>query len=534
MPVAALADGYKVGSSAASKVILGDLQLWPQYLVDDTFTRADSASSLGTATSGQAWTASVGTWGIASNKAYLVSATSNAVALIESGQSDNFMISCDITSTPTDDRFEASLIFRAADSSNFLAVNLIDNGGVTAVRLIKRSAGTFTTLKQLNTTLLTPNTLHHLAVAVQDGAITAAINGICVLGFTLSAGDQTTYESNTKVGIRSTRGGGQDDGGTRFDNFRCRLLATIAPVSADYSGTIVFYPTNPAPAEFASVTGFREQDDILYDPHDPNLATHPERLYKFYYSSSFLPADMAVVFSADGITWSAPVDVVGSGLREDPSVVQKLSSRGEVYRDADGKMWMYSEGETNDEVNVGWSLDGITWSGITAAIQTTAAAWDQDLVGSPTARHTGTHFVVTYEGVTGLIGGVESVGLAYGTSATALTKVALPVWDASGSDPGVSNSVIADSWFLNDAGDKIIFLCHESSDSGGFKMWRGSTTNLNPLTWAEGDIRSIAREVCAWTRNDYTLDNSYPGAKRIVTAPTTDTGAVRLFLLPVT
>lgn len=38
--------------------------------VTDDFNRADSAVSLGTSTSGHAWTADLGTWGISSNTAY--------------------------------------------------------------------------------------------------------------------------------------------------------------------------------------------------------------------------------------------------------------------------------------------------------------------------------------------------------------------------------------------------------------------------------------------------------------------------------
>ncbi len=47
----------------------------------DTFNRADNASSLGNADSGQAWTANTGTWGISSNTAYS-STVGVAVALL--------------------------------------------------------------------------------------------------------------------------------------------------------------------------------------------------------------------------------------------------------------------------------------------------------------------------------------------------------------------------------------------------------------------------------------------------------------------
>jgi hypothetical protein len=45
--------------------------VFTSVVVNDTFDRANSAVSLGTADTGQAWTAHVGTWGISSNQGYL-------------------------------------------------------------------------------------------------------------------------------------------------------------------------------------------------------------------------------------------------------------------------------------------------------------------------------------------------------------------------------------------------------------------------------------------------------------------------------
>jgi hypothetical protein len=55
--------GVNRGASAGSPA-------GPVELVSDTFNRANSAGSLGTADSGQAWTADRGTWGINGNQAY--------------------------------------------------------------------------------------------------------------------------------------------------------------------------------------------------------------------------------------------------------------------------------------------------------------------------------------------------------------------------------------------------------------------------------------------------------------------------------
>jgi hypothetical protein len=54
-------------------------------LVFDSFNRADSASTLGNADTGQAWSAVVGTWGITSNRAYPVTASGTGTAAINTG-----------------------------------------------------------------------------------------------------------------------------------------------------------------------------------------------------------------------------------------------------------------------------------------------------------------------------------------------------------------------------------------------------------------------------------------------------------------
>lgn len=53
-------------------------------LVSDTFTRADSTTTMGVTDTGQAWNVSGGTWGISGNQAY--SATNGGQALVDAGQ----------------------------------------------------------------------------------------------------------------------------------------------------------------------------------------------------------------------------------------------------------------------------------------------------------------------------------------------------------------------------------------------------------------------------------------------------------------
>lgn len=60
------------------------------WVLGDRFRRADSASSVGSLDTGQAWTVTSGTWGISSNAAYLTAAT-NGKLRVDPGISDLYM-----------------------------------------------------------------------------------------------------------------------------------------------------------------------------------------------------------------------------------------------------------------------------------------------------------------------------------------------------------------------------------------------------------------------------------------------------------
>ena len=74
---------------------------WKQFIasgITDLFTRANAASSLGTATSGQAWTNLRGVWNIVSNKAQSSSGGSNyPMATIDLGTTQNANATANIT-----------------------------------------------------------------------------------------------------------------------------------------------------------------------------------------------------------------------------------------------------------------------------------------------------------------------------------------------------------------------------------------------------------------------------------------------------
>lgn len=84
------------------------------FVLGDLFNRADSASSLGTAPTGQSYTVSAGTFGISSNRAYGVTAGNNRM-MVALGALDGYAAQV-IFETLGD---QCWFIFRGVDSSNY-------------------------------------------------------------------------------------------------------------------------------------------------------------------------------------------------------------------------------------------------------------------------------------------------------------------------------------------------------------------------------------------------------------------------------
>ena len=102
-------------------------------LASDNFNRADSTTTLGTSSGGQAWTARSGTWGIKSNGGYVVAGT-DVVATVDVGRSQDFTANISMNSAPK----WPGLVVRCADTSNYYWVELVDTN---KVQLIRRMAG---------------------------------------------------------------------------------------------------------------------------------------------------------------------------------------------------------------------------------------------------------------------------------------------------------------------------------------------------------------------------------------------------------
>lgn len=101
----------------------------------DTFTRTDSAVSLGTSSSGHLWTVT-GTWGIQTNRAY---SPSSGFATIDSGVTDHSVTATIVTRDATG----SGVVARYVDANNFyIAFNTTD--GLTT--LYRRNNGAYNQL----------------------------------------------------------------------------------------------------------------------------------------------------------------------------------------------------------------------------------------------------------------------------------------------------------------------------------------------------------------------------------------------------
>jgi Big-like domain-containing protein len=171
------------GQSAAAPIHIA-----PDYVVRDSFERTDSATSLGYADTGQAWSTLNGTWGIDDGKAYLVASGGGVLnaAVVDAGIAD-----CAIESTIiwTTDSLFWPVAFRCTDASNgFRVVN--DNATLAIYRV---QAGALTSIAFVVVAISSGD---RIGIELSGNNITAKVNGVTVV--TASDSFQATA---TKHGI---------------------------------------------------------------------------------------------------------------------------------------------------------------------------------------------------------------------------------------------------------------------------------------------------------------------------------------------
>lgn len=263
-----------------------------------------------------------------------------------------------------------------------------------------------------------------------------------------------------------------------------------------------------------------EHDGIVHDPNDPNLGTNPEREYKIYFRAQNTNGNnrVFVAFSEDGETFgNITRAILGSSDPEsdDPSVVQTMSPRGQVYRDGEGKMYLLVERGASTPIDGYESTDGINWTALTNPLleKGGVGTWEEFQAASPLGRHDGTNFIVGYEGSNNA--GDDQFGIAIGTDLNNLTKsVHNPLFGGGDHSEITTDSVVVDWMGLNDTEDEIILMFHES---GGTKMARIHTTNTDPTTWDGNSLVEFGDgPLQVGTASEIHIDNATGDLSRIL------------------
>lgn len=175
----------------------------------DSFDRADSLTSLGSADTGQVWTAHAGTWGISGSTAYIASSVSDAAATVDTGTPDG-LISLDLTTgTSIVNGIYCGIDFRTTDATNRLFARLRETGHV---ELYKQVAGTYTSLGSA-VVAVAVNTTYRLAVRLVGSSIKVLVDGVELLSVT-----ETFNNTVTHHGLTGHSAG--DSLAVRWDNFR--------------------------------------------------------------------------------------------------------------------------------------------------------------------------------------------------------------------------------------------------------------------------------------------------------------------------
>ena len=175
-------------------------------VVADTFTRADSAVSLGSTETGSAgvlaWTSHTATavWGISTNRAYCPTSTaSGANATVNAAVAD-----CSVSLTlAVFENGQGNLLFRYVDESNFLFVAPVTAG----FDLYRVSGGAFTVI---GTNATAPASGDVVKATFSGSAITIYVNDVSRITATESA-----HSTATRHGMRA----GAAPTTMRVDNF---------------------------------------------------------------------------------------------------------------------------------------------------------------------------------------------------------------------------------------------------------------------------------------------------------------------------
>jgi hypothetical protein len=190
--------GPSIPSGGQDGTGAGAGQTGPTVQYSDSFTRADSVTTLGSTDGGAqpatAWsilTAASGVWGITSNRAKAQSG-GLAIANLETSHADLTLEGTLGALNPTSANRICSIAFRVQDLTNFWQAGT-NNNGTAAYCLVKKVGGTNTTVA---TTTTTPVVGDVVKVVLSGSTITLFVNGAQVAQVT-----DTALQTATKHGM---------------------------------------------------------------------------------------------------------------------------------------------------------------------------------------------------------------------------------------------------------------------------------------------------------------------------------------------
>lgn len=390
--------GYKNATYYFSTVGVANSTL--TTLLSDTFTRADSASSISSLeTPATAWTVQSGTWGIRSNQGYCVT-TATGSQLYHQITIDAGVGKTDGTLSVDMKRGSGNtsmmLITRWQDANNFIAVEISGSGATShSFTLYKRVAGTFTIIGAANTSVtLSVGATMNMKIVTSGNSITTYRDGILIHNATDAAFNTSTVQGL----LRST--GPADAGTSNFDNF---LMATTS-FTAPPGGSGDALTTNPL-SQFAATTSSQLSGVISDETGTGALvfATSPTFAGKPILAATttggasiIIPHGTAPTSPADGDMWTT---TAGLFIRINNVTVGPLGSAGSptAFTSLLDVPASYS-GQSLKTVRVN--------SGETALEFTTAGSGD--LVGPASAVDSSP---VVFDGATGKL--VKNIGSAW-------------------------------------------------------------------------------------------------------------------------
>lgn len=183
---------------------VADVRSGSGIIVSDTFTRADSAASLGTSDSGHAWTAHRGTWGIQTNRGYLATSSgSNDCASVNASVA-NATVSCVVVAIGAGGSSDWRLVANVTDADNYFVLVAGVGSNYTLYRV---QAGGFTSI---GTVAVVPAANDIASIQRQGSTITARVNGTSSGAIT-----DTFNQSATRFGLAS----GGSVSAARYDSF---------------------------------------------------------------------------------------------------------------------------------------------------------------------------------------------------------------------------------------------------------------------------------------------------------------------------